>query len=163
MAKFKDLIIQELGETTDAYDWRQVRESEQMYEYQFYADDLRYEVYIETFMPGYLSVEFAPDPSQDLDKRPGETRYTMTTEAGSPFRIMATVVQIARHAWENRETFEWSDGLEGFAFTASERKRGRREGPNVREKLYKKFIRKQFPDAQIMQGPGDIVQVKIKD
>jgi len=160
MAKFKDSVIKELGETTDAYDWRQLRSSEQMYQYQFYAGELEYEVVIEIFMPGYLSVEFAPDSSQDLDKMPEETRYSMTTGVGSPFRIMATVLQIAKHAWETKEEFRHSSDLKGFAFNPSTKKTNQ-DGPNIRTKLYKRFIQKQFPDAKVESGPIDLVQVTL--
>lgn len=162
MGKFKDSVIKELGETTDAYEWRQLRSSEQMYQYQFYAGEIEYEVIIEVFMPGYLSAEFAPDSSQNLDKMPGETRYSMTTGAGSPFRIMATVLQIAKHAWETREDFRWSSDLKGFAFDPS-RKKTNQDGPNVRRKLYKRFIQKQFPGAKIESGPGDLVLTTVKE
>lgn len=148
---FKDLLYEialtELGETTDAYNWYKQEVQYDEATFIFNAEDIKYEAVFEAH-DGQIDVDFAPVYGQ-VEPDDFKTRYSTTTGEGNQFQIMATVLQIAKHVWERKEEIFEADGLNVFKFYAT----GDKEG-NRRAKLYKTFIKKQFPSAKIQKiGP----------
>lgn len=144
--KFKTMLaeiaLQELGETTDAYDWYEESTRFGKVYYGFYSGEIKYRAMFKPVGDG-ITVEFAPESGEvDVDW-PNEDRFGVETNQGNQFRIMATVLEMAKHVWEN-DVFE-DENLTHFVFKPS----GDGKKDKQRAKLYKQFVKKQFPYAQI--------------
>lgn len=163
MAKFKNIFLQELGETTDTYNWRLEDVGRFAAKYRFETENVGYYVKIEELEPEYLAVEFSIDPDKTNFKALDvpSTVYDMfavVTGEGNQFQVVATVLQIAKHAWKNRhEFFDGSEKLKGLAFDSA----GSKDKAKARDRLYTTFIKKQFPQAKIIDA-GNLMRVKVK-
>ena len=157
MGKFKDLILTELGNTTDGYDWRfngvvDGRHGGEA-EYNFYSDEIKYEVIFKSVSNGFSSVgdqievDFAPK-SGEVQTGDYTSRYSVNTNQGNQFRIMATVLDITKHLWKNKnEIFDSDRDFSRLYFSPVGEGDSRK-----RAKLYKTFINRQFPNAEIEQN-----------
>ena len=54
----EDIALQELGNTTDTFDWRLSYDSETEKVYEFSTPENRYEVFVETFTKDWLALDF---------------------------------------------------------------------------------------------------------
>ena len=149
MAKFKQLILTELGETTDTYDWRLAFEDELEKVYEFYSDENKYEVFVEPFTEDFFAVDFGLE-----DKTFGD-KFTVVTDEGNQFKIVSTVIEIVEHAWKTRDSLMDGDTVKGFSISAA---RKSDDGSNVRIELYKRFVKSRFPNAKI-QTKGNQMSV----
>lgn len=141
----KELALQELGNTTDTYNWRLSFDSDTEKVYEFSTPENDYEVFVETFTKDWLALDFGLE-----DKDFGKKFSTVTNE-GEQFRVVATVLEIAKHAWDRRETMMDGDTVKGYGISADSR----------RIQLYKAFVKTQFPDAEVRATSGTLT-VKIK-
>lgn len=152
----REFVLREIGDTTKTYDWELANTDRFGAYYTFKSDQYRYNVTVEDFMPEYLAIEF------ELDRKHSDEfsdRFGAVTDEGNQFRVVSTVVSIAKHAWENRhELFMEPEKLEGFFIDAAP-KEGEEE--NIRAKLYKKFVERQFPNARI-QRSGSELKVELR-
>lgn len=143
--KFAEIILRELGETKKGYDWRLVDSSDRDRIYEFETENHKYRVSVSNskLSPEWLYITF------DSENTDG-AMFTATDE-GNQFRVMATILDIARNTWRNRDSFLYSEELKGFEFDA-----GRQ-----RTMLYKKFIKTQFPGAEISGGKAGEIRVRL--
>jgi len=152
----RSFVIQEIGNTTEGYKWKLARTDRFGAYYTFQTEQYTYDVTVEDFMPEYLAIEF------ELDRRHSDEfpdRFGAVTDEGKPFKVVSTVVSIARHAWENRsELFMEPEKLKGFFIDAAP-KEG--EDENIRAKLYKRFVERQFPSARV-DISGSELKVEIR-
>lgn len=147
MAKFKRLVLTELGNTTDTYHLRNTergvfpRVGEIDTRWEFKTENYTYEVSIFNEQPDMLTVDFWT-----------EEKNTEMTNEGNQFKVVATVLEAARRTWGLIEEYpEDFDMIKGFAFTPVS-KGQETGGPTQRGKLYKAFIERQFPEATIKKG-----------
>ena len=140
MPKFKQLVLTELGETTDAYRYEFLGNLHgDVVEWKFKTPNQTYYVIIKQVMD-YLDVEFETE----------KTGMDATNE-GNQFRVMATVLKISKEAWKRREELfdSYVDKIKYYPSDTSDEKSGGFEGRNKRDKLYQTFIKRQFPNAKI--------------
>ena len=140
----KDIALRELGNTTDTFDWRLSYDSETEKVYEFSTPENQYEVFVESFTEDWLAIDFGI-----ADKDFGEKFSTVTNE-GEQFRVVATVLEIAEHAWNRRETMMDGDTVKGFSISTDPR----------RLRLYKTFVKRQFPNAEV-KASNDTMSVKL--
>lgn len=155
MKKFRSVvrsfIIQEIGDTTEGYRWRLENTDRFGAYYGFQSDEYRYGVTVENFTPRYLAIEFELD-RKHADEFPDQ--FGAITDEGNQFKVVATVVSIAKHAWENRhDIFTEPETLEGFWIDAAP-KEG--EDDNIRSKMYERFVINQFPSASVKRSGSEI-------
>lgn len=134
MAKFKRLILTELGNTTEGYDWNIETEDPDGWFFSFYTENYGYNAFFQTHGKWIYS-------GFDLDD--SDLPFPETNE-GNQFKIVATIINMARYAWNNRDILDVD--VKGFSFDA-----GRK-----RTKLYKRFIYEQFPDAEVFKSGYEI-------
>lgn len=142
MVKFKDIILTEIGETTDAFRWQMSYDSETERVYEFSTPENEYQVFVKPFTLDWLSLDFET-------KDGGEN--TVTNE-GEHFRVMATVIEIARHAWKRRSALSGGDRVKGYSFYT---------GDSRRLRLYARFIRTQWPNANVEKAGSGRINIKI--
>ena len=131
MAKFKNSILSEIGNRIGGYDWGVQSTHSHGVVYEFETGKSEYEVFVERVMEEFLGVDFTTD-SRKMTNKTGE---------GQALKVAATVTDISRHAWENRQQFfENSEALKGFSLAPTSA---------GRTKLFRRFIEKQFPSAKI--------------
>lgn len=140
----KKMALHELGNTTDTFDWRLSYDSETEKVYEFSTPENRYEAFVESFTEDWLALDFGIE-----DMEFGEKFSTVTNE-GEQFRVVATVLEIAEHAWNRRETMMDGDTVKGFSISTDPR----------RIRLYKTFVKRQFPDAEV-KSTNDTMSVKL--
>jgi len=152
----RSFILQEIGDTRKNYRWELVKTDRFGAYYTFESEQYQYDVTVENFTPEYLAVEFGLD-RRYADEFPD--RFGAVTDEGEPFKVVSTVVSIAKHAWENRHrVFTEPEGLKGFFIDAAP-KEG--EDENIRAKLYREFVERQFPSARV-EHSGSELKVEIK-
>jgi len=139
MAKFKKLVLNELGNTTDGYDWTIEREDSDGWYFSFYTENYGYNAFFQRHGEWIYTGFDVDDPNLPFSE----------TDEGNQFKIVATIMNMARYVWTNRDILEAH--VEGFSFESGEK----------RSKLYKTFIRRQFPSAEISK-PGYEIKVKPK-
>ena len=147
----RNLLIFELGDSTNPYDYRVTEIVPKKYKYikrfEFESDaGHQYEIKFEAVNDrhGTITVDF---------RVKGQPIKAVTNE-GNPYRVMATVIAAARKVWKNKDEIEdafdnpniASYPVLGFFFTPIGTDFKKVE---QREKLYKAFIRSQFPNAEI--------------
>lgn len=138
MAKFKRLVLTELGETSKGYQYRISTSSPGVVTWTFYTEKHPYIVEIKVSSE-WLIVDFGVGT---------EIMDASVTDEGEPFKVMATVMNIAEETWERREELFPGEDLDGFFFDPVAKPE---EYPDdtSRARLYKTFIKKQFPNAEI--------------
>ena len=143
MARFKDLILTELGNTTDGYNFRLRPTSGHMVEFGFKSEQNTYRIQIDNELPGELSVSYSyKDENGDY--------VVGLTDEENQFRVIATVINAVKHAWENKEGyFEDPELIEKIGFFGVTRDDESVKGGTARTKLYLQFIKRQFPEAKI--------------
>lgn len=148
----KDMALRELGNTTDTFDWREseVGKLSDGKFYNFETPEHQYAVDVFRPVPSVIRLDF-----QTLD-----LYGTNVTDEGVQFKVVSTVLDIAEHVWRNKEKI-WDDGeqVRYFVFSA-EPKEEEKEGNTSRGKLYRRFIKSRFPDAQIEKADEDLYKVK---
>ena len=154
MAKFKDLILTELGTTSDTYNYRLERaKGHTSVKYSFKTPNYTYIVrgYRET--PAYVEISFSVKESEGL---------AGTTNEGNQFEIVATVTEILKEIWNGRDDFfEEADDLKGVMYSAYHKPDEDYDSISKRDKLYRIFLKKHFPGADISYN-GSVTRVKIK-
>lgn len=158
MAKFARLII----ESVDTYRWKFKSTDGNRAFYGFDTEQYSYEVVAKMGdvykKNNYIYTNFllTRKTAGDLDPVHGETNE------GKPFRVVATVVEILKDVWEKRESlFDIGDSAVGFEF------RGGPSGEEVdgkmtqRKKLYMRFIKRHFRDAEIKHPSSSKTKVKL--
>ena len=153
MSKFKRIILTELGETGDTYDWRLTFEDESQKMYEFYSDENKYELFVESFKADFLVVGFG------LKNGTFGKKFSAVTNEGNQFKVASTAIEIAEHAWKTRDSLKHGDTVKGFSISAPRESDG---GPNVRIEFYKKFIKNRFPGAKI-RVKGDEMLVIVNE
>jgi hypothetical protein len=155
MAKFKNLILKELGNTTDTYPLRTVRREVSPYrpdiEYAWEFSTENYDYYIHIFneYPDFLTVDFSTD----------QTGNELTNE-GNPFKVTSTVIEAAMRTYEQVNEHEKID-MKGFRFKGIPKKGSDDDKNTQRNKLYKTFIKNQFPSAKIESLPFGAYEVTL--
>ena len=163
--QIREALIQELGDTTDAYGYMQtfldMYSSFFQVSYGFMTEKgTRYEVHMRYRVPDdFIGVDFT-----------AENSFTKVVNEGTTFRTIATVMRIVSDFWMDRreiitshqddffEAFEVGtfDQIQGFSFRVDSPD-GLRPKDTSRFKLYNAFIRQQFPSAQIQTKGLDIL------
>ncbi len=113
MAKFKNLILKELGETTDTYRLRNVTMGlfpridppEVDARWEFSTENYNYKVHIFNEYPEFLTVDFETDKTG-----------TEATNEGNPFKVTATVIEAAKRTFDRIKEREEYDLIRGFRF-----------------------------------------------
>ena len=147
MAKFKKLIyeiaLNELGSTTDAYDYYLEREPDAILdkvEWKFKTPEHTYLVKGQT-EGKYIKFEFTATDAMGM------------TREGNQFNVIATIMKIAKETWERREELFLREDLWGFKYyPITKPDEPDSKDTTARDKLYQTFIRNQFPGAEIDQG-----------
>ena len=154
MPKFKRLVLTELGNTTEGYNYRV--KSAKGYEsvgYEFRTPDNLYTVRGYRDSDEYIEIGFNTDGTDGL---------AGTTNEGEQFKIMATVLDISKEIWELRyEYFEAADLLKGFMYSGYHKPDEDFDEISQRDKFYRQFIKKQYPSADISYD-GAVTRVTIK-
>jgi len=156
MIKLVD-ILKEIGDSTNIkpYYFKIVIDDENQRKYNFETDTTpptRYEVVIDEVEP---NDPFSDEPLR-ADIKFGVTNeedtidYNKVTNKGELFRVMATIVDILKkdlshHKYINHISFD------------SSKRQGRDINSNARTNLYIKFIKSQFPKANIKAHDGKIL------
>ena len=139
MAKFKDLILTELGNTTDTYNYRMNGQGRETVEYEFKTPNHKYFVIIKQVLD-FIEVEF-------------ETQRTGmdATNEGNQFKVMATVLEISKEVWRRREELfdSYVDKIKYYPSDTPDEQDNGVEDRNKRDKLYQTFIKRQFPNAKV--------------
>lgn len=131
MAKFKNSILSEIGDRMGGYDWSVQSTRSHGVVYEFETGENEYEVLVERVMEEFLGVDFTTSGG----------KMTSKTGEKQALKVASTVIDISRHAWENRQQFfENSKALKGFSLAPTSA---------GRTKLFRRFIEKQFPSAKI--------------
>jgi hypothetical protein len=155
MGKFKNLVLTELGNTTDGYDWSTTRPGS---EFKFKTRKYTYIVQVNRIRPKALQISFQVS-WEDIDG--GKNPFSMTTNEGDPFRIVATVIDIAKFVWRHKDRFyRDAELLEYMTFEPSAK--NRKEGGRQRRKLYLAFVQKQFPNAEIKEGINNNIRIYLE-
>ena len=154
MARFKEIILQELGNTSSGYDYR--LESAKGYEdveYSFKTPESTYTVRGHRYEDEYIEIGFDTDATSGLSG---------TTNEGEQFKIVATVMNISKEIWKRRDEFyAESDLLKGFLYSGYHKPDEDFDEISQRDKLYRQFIKKQYPSADISYD-GAVTRVTIK-
>mgnify|MGYP006934448667 CR=1 FL=1 len=139
MAKFKRLVLTELGNTTDIYSWTEKKPGKN---YVFRSRSNEYVVKPAQIKDNEISVDYMfKDDSGGLSMD--------QTGEGNPFRVVATVVDIVEYVWKNRHNFYRNpEGIEKIHFTGAPKK-GETFGDTARKKLYLQFVKNKFPNAKV--------------
>lgn len=161
--KFKDLLYEitltELGETTESYDFRMAgKKVGEEATYKFKTPNYDYIVKASslTYSDEYVEIGFGTESGGDI-----------ATNEGNQFKVISTVLDIAQDIWNRRDEifygpFDSSDPLVGIMFSGVyKRDEPYTKDEPARNKLYKTFIKKQFPSAEI-RNEGSVTKVKIK-
>lgn len=159
MAKFKRLILTELGNTTETFPLSMrngtIKSGDSadlvnVY-WEFFTEENEYEIKITNSDPlienDVLRVGFDTQDSRDMP----------TTNEGKPFKIVATSIEATKRTWEMAKD-------EGVEVNHIQFEPIQEDGfdPNTtgkRAKLYKTFIKTQFPDAKIESGDWGVYKV----
>lgn len=141
----KDIVLRELGDTTDSFDWRLSYDSKTEKVYEFSTPEHDYEASVDSY-PEWLALHFGIKDAKFSDK------FSTTTDEGEQFRVVATILEIAEHAWNNRHTMMDGDTVKGFLVST--------DGDSRRLQLYKAFIKRQFPNAEV-KASNDKMSVKL--
>jgi hypothetical protein len=146
MGKFSDIVLTELGETENAYRWKETSPGER---FEWETEGYRYILKIERHNPEELYVAYMIDPS-DFDWSSGGTPFNAITNEGNQFRIVATAIDIVKYVWRNKEElYENPEVIEYISFDGSPKEGEVYSNKTSRDKLYVRFIKTQFPDARI--------------
>ena len=140
MARFKNLVLTELGNTTDSYDYYLAKNGDKV-SGSFHTSENKYLVEISKRGP-WLLFNFGI----------GKHMSAGVTDEGAQFKVMATIMDIAKEVWEDRDEF-FGGEIRGFFFD-SVAKPDEEPGNTVRARLYKKFIKKRFPNVDIEKSGG---------
>ena len=131
MAKFKNSILSEIGDRMGGYDWSVQSTHSHGVVYEFETGENEYEVLVERVMEEFLGVDFTTSGG----------KMTSKTGEKQALKVASTVIDISRHAWENRNQFFGNaEHLKGFSLAPTSA---------GRTKLFRRFIEKQFPSAKI--------------
>lgn len=145
MAKFKRLVLTELGETSKGYQYRISTSSPGVVTWTFYTEKHPYIVEIQVSKSNWE----VPDKWLIVDFGVGtEIMDASVTDEGEPFKVMATVMNIVKETWERREKLFPGENLDGFFFDPVAKPEEHPEDTS-RARLYKTFIKKQFSGAEI--------------
>lgn len=140
MAKFKNLILTEIGNTTDGYDYYLVKDENKV-SASFKTRENNYVVEIlKRDSDSWALVDFGVGPGMDASP----------TDEGVQFKVIATIMNIVKEVWEKRNKF-FDGTIKGFSFFSTA-KPDEDLGNTSRDRLYKKFIKKQFPNAKIKKA-----------
>ena len=158
--QIQEALIQELGDTTDAYPYKEsykdVGSEHFLLEYIFETGKgTLYKVRISYKMPmsdEFIYVNFVANQSYD------------TVNEGTMFRSIATVIRIISDFWlhisetlsDAAQPFSYIHRIDGFEFSVVEK--GVSPQDSARFKIYRAFIKKQFPSATV-QVRRDVVSV----
>jgi hypothetical protein len=151
MPKFKRLVLTELGNTTDTFQWKEL---ERGTKYRFETGEYGYIVKIERHKPEEMYIGYMIDPS-DFDWSSGGTPFNSVTNEGEVFKIVSTVVEIVKRAWKNRfDLYENPEQIEYISFDGSPKDDEVYSNRTQRDKLYLRFIQSQFPNADLRETSG---------
>ncbi len=158
----KEITLQELGETTDHYNLRlknknlgepvefgSGREGRVKFMWEFATENYEYKIRMrEKFSNPVLAIDF--------DTKEQGSRIT---REGNQFKVTATVIEAAvrtRKMLEGKNT-----GIEGFKFNPVSKASVDKDIGDVtqREKLYRTFIKKQFPNVEMERDSGGTIYV----
>jgi hypothetical protein len=158
----KEIALQELGETTDHYnlhlknknlgepvEFGSGREGRVKFMWEFATENYEYKI--------RMREDFSR-PVLDLDFDTKEKGARVTKE-GNQFKIVATVIEAAVRTW--KIVREKDAGIGGFKFNPVSKASVDKDIGEVtqREKLYKAFIKKQFPNAKMERDSGGTIYV----
>ena len=107
-----------------------------------------YIVWIETIdkLPeGYVEVAY-----KVMNKKPD-----FITDEGKLLKVVNTVVQIAKEAYE-----KYGNIIKGFAFSGMDKSGGNFSPDTQRSKIYRNFVERQFPQAKV-RNKGTFIFVEI--
>jgi hypothetical protein len=153
MIKFSDLL-REIGDTSGHYRYRNVedvfkltgrKEAHILYIYEFETENFDYTVELsKSKWNNRVGVMFEIGWDQVPDNR---TPFSAVTNEGNIFKVVGTVVSIVKDFHEEmaREG-RFPRFYKGYKFSGTEK-----EGvdTNQRNRLYIKFIKNQFPNAEV--------------
>lgn len=151
MGKFKNLILTEIGDTQNAYNWKEVSPGEK---FRWSTENYEYILKVERYKDEELYVAYMISPS-DFDWSSGGTPFDFVTDEGNPFRIVATAIDIVKYVWRNRENlYKNPEEIEYISFDGSPKDDEVYDNKTQRDKLYLRFIENQFPNARMEATSG---------
>lgn len=159
MAKFKRLVLTELGNTTDTYPIS-MRNGTIISEdgvdlvnvyWEFFTEENEYE--IKTSNTG----QYVDEDTLNVGFDTQDSRDMPTTNEGKPFKIVATSIEATKRTWKMAKD-EGVD-LNHIQFEPIQEGGFDPNTTSKRAKLYKTFIKTQFPDAKIESGDWGVYKV----
>ena len=143
MAKFTQLILTELGNTTESYNYSLHNVLEDKLEWRFKTPDNTYLVEVidrgEWLMIGFTAID-----------------NDVVTNEGRQFEIVATVMDIAKETWNRRQEF-FDTEKRGFQYHPIRKSdEPFQKDKTARDKLYRTFINSRFPDAKVQKVGSNI-------
>jgi hypothetical protein len=149
---FKKLIVEsvlsEIGDTTDFYQWEPEKADGSSFKVSFDTENgVTYYVNGKQLYqrPDLLSVDFGVRGGFF-----GKNGGVVMTGEQNQFKVISTVIQIIETAWKNRhELFDESEKLQAIHFTAAPKDGEDEDSLTSRGKVYREFIKTQFPNAKI--------------
>jgi hypothetical protein len=157
LAKMKQHLLKEIGDASKApySPIDTITDTEQDREYRFTTDSgAQYQVDVITFYRGPNKPITARVAFGVADKY-GDVDYDTQTNSNDIYRIMATIVSIIKGDLQ-------SNPADVIEFHPNKRE-GKDIDPldNVRTQLYLRYIKSQFPDAQVTETPDGDIQVSL--
>jgi hypothetical protein len=173
LAKLKQFLLQEIGDSTQGYTPKLDYERDGHYEYSFQdSNDIEYAVDVWLGKDGYLVVDFnvpygySPTDDNDEDNESedeyedNESEYAVTN-LGQQYRIMGTVVKIIKNLIDQSKpgsikgikyhpTYKSKDTFAKGKVGASAK-----NPINQRDRLYRAYIQRAFPDNEIRFSYGN--------
>lgn len=153
--QIREALIQELGDTTEAYLYRLDHTKAYNDEFRQNARALySFQTHMGTNYGVYFRYHWEKSPfvivQFEADDAGG---WSGTVNEGSMFRVIATIMQCASDFWSSRYDVFRRDGvsseiidrMKGFRFQTPEGDLNN----SARFKLYRTFIKRQFPSAKI--------------
>lgn len=142
----EEAMFMEIGNTTDFYRWEPEKANGRSFKVSFETENgVTYYVNgrQKNRRPDLLTIDFGVRRSAPFKK----SGVVMTGEQNQ-FKVISTVIRIVETVWENRhDAFDKSEKLRAIHFYASPKEE--ESEVTARAKLYKAFIKKQFPNARI--------------
>lgn len=146
----KKTALREVGDTAEGYDFSVSRsaitdEGKVDYRYSFESKEgYSYVVQIEQDPHGRPYPEVYFFTVEKLDDMTGEN---------DPFNVISTVVNCLKHFVEDAKTKGFN--IEAVRFESEPKRSESSFGETARDRVYKQFIKKQFPSAKIEKEYGE--------
>ena len=158
LTKILEEVMSEIGDASkEPYPFKRITDEDGEREYVFMTDSgLKYEVNILTLKEyGVSSVGFGV-----INNKTGKLSYEKQTGEQDIYRIMSTITAIVK---EDLRTNPYE--VDTIEFLPSKRKADKTDKDpiaNVRTQLYLRYIRAEFPNAEVTQTEHGDIRVKLQ-